>query len=384
MEKEKLWTPDYILILCSYFLVANCFYYLLPALPLYIVDILGAEKESAGFIVGIFSFSALLIRPFAGYWLDRGQRQRIYIFSLLFFLLCQCLYFIMPSFNMLLGIRLLHGFSWGIVTTAGGTLIADIVPVTRRGEGISIYSMTFTVSMAIGPLIGTFIAKDQAYGLLFGIAIITAILALIFSFFVRNEASSLGLQQVNKSFFSKPVLPIASVMFFIVMPFAGIMTFVSIYGKNLAIEHDHLFFLWYAFGLSVTRPIIGKLIDRKGPLLLVLISGVISVIGFWYFSQVTTNLEFQVAALILGLGNGAIMPACYTMAINLVPREKQGLATSTLYTSIDVGISVGAIFLSKLVGWYSISFMFLFCAGILVLATIWFGLYVYPYYKRNI
>lgn len=50
-------------------------------------------------------------------------------------------------------LRIIHGVTWAVSTTAVGTAITDIIPDSRRGEGMGWYGMAMTIAMAIGPMI---------------------------------------------------------------------------------------------------------------------------------------------------------------------------------------------------------------------------------------
>ncbi|NLB88916.1 MAG: MFS transporter, partial [Syntrophomonadaceae bacterium] len=84
LNKEGLWTRDFILITLITLFSFLSFQMLLPTLPVYATK-LGGSDTHAGLVIGIFTFSAVLIRPFAGYALDAYGRKGLFIIGLLIF-----------------------------------------------------------------------------------------------------------------------------------------------------------------------------------------------------------------------------------------------------------------------------------------------------------
>ncbi|MCG5029588.1 MFS transporter, partial [[Ruminococcus] torques] len=77
--------------------------------------------------------------------IDSISRKRMLFIGLIFFTLTTFLYFVNYGITFLLINRLIHGIALGMASTATGTIVAQIIPVTRRGEGIGYYSMSATL-----------------------------------------------------------------------------------------------------------------------------------------------------------------------------------------------------------------------------------------------
>ena len=156
MEKqplgEKLLTRNFILTSLSTFTIFTSFYFLLVTLPEYITQLGGSESE-VGLIIGVFTISAVLLRPFIGREVDRRGRKIILLAGTAVFLISMLLYSYTTSVLSLLLLRVLHGIGWGAATTAASTLIADIAPPSRRGEAMGVFGISSNVAMAIGPIL---------------------------------------------------------------------------------------------------------------------------------------------------------------------------------------------------------------------------------------
>ena len=204
------------------------------------------------------------------------------------------------------------------------------------------------------------------------------------SYFVNHPKISNRKNRLSwANVFEPKVLKVSMVMFFLAFPFAGIMSFITLYAKEISIQNTGLFFLIYAIGVSIIRPLTGKIMDRRGPAFVMVLSFIGTIFGLILLSQSVALQGFLIAAFILGLGNGIVMPTLQTMVINMVRPEKRGVATSTFFSSIDLGIGIGAFFLGNIAEIFSLSQMYLFCAiGMLIPAAIFFGITLSDYKKK--
>lgn len=183
--RPAIWSRDFSLLWLTNFFMATSFYFLLPTVPTFAVDVLGADKTEVGYLIGLFTLSALLVRPLAGYLLDAKGRRMTYLTGLGLFALIIFGYKFATLFILLLVIRFLHGLSWGMLTTGGSTVAADLLPVERRGEGLGYYGLTMTVAMAIGPLLGLQVAGGGQYSRLFLVAGVLAAAAVGLGLLIR-------------------------------------------------------------------------------------------------------------------------------------------------------------------------------------------------------
>ena len=122
--QPRLWTRSYIIIILVSLFTFLGFQMLLPTLPVY-AKRLGASDAEAGMVIGIFAFSALLVRPLTGYALDRWGRKVILLSGLAIFTLSVISYYWALTLALLLTIRFIHGIGWGICSTSSSTVATD-------------------------------------------------------------------------------------------------------------------------------------------------------------------------------------------------------------------------------------------------------------------
>ena len=153
--KEKLWTKDFWAITIISFIIFFVFYVLLTLLPIYISDRLHASPTKPGLLVTLFLIAAIVIsRPFAGQWVGKYSNKTILVLSSLAFLVVTALYPFCHSIESLLFIRVLHGITFGVITTVKGNNFRAAISASRRGEGISFFSLAMGLAMVVGPWIG--------------------------------------------------------------------------------------------------------------------------------------------------------------------------------------------------------------------------------------
>ena len=154
---EKLWSKTFVLVGITNFLLFFAFYELLPILPLYILEKFHTGATVSGIIISLYTIGALFCRPFAGFLVDSFSRKPLYL-VMYFFFASMFIGYVAAGTLFLLGLfRFLHGICFGIASTAGNTIAIDVLPSSRRGEGIGYFGVTTNLAFATGPMTGMFL-----------------------------------------------------------------------------------------------------------------------------------------------------------------------------------------------------------------------------------
>ena len=352
--QDKLWTTSFINASIGNFLLFFAFYLLVPVFPLFLIEVFGASKTAVGAILASYTIAALVIRPFAGFVLDMVYRKPVYLIAYLLFVLTFVGYPLANTIGLFLFVRILHGFTFGFVTTAGNSLIVDIMPASRRGEGLGYFGVANTLAMAIGPMTGLFMHETFSFNTVFYTAIGTGIAGFLFASTIKskNMADKNRQQPVAfDRFFLFKGFHAGICLLLMGIPYGIAVTYVAIYGKEIGIHSGvGVFFTLMAIGLAFSRLISGKLVDR-GKLVHVIAWGtVLGAIGFFALAALkflhnTTLiiLLFYIISLLIGIAYGLIFPAYNTLFVNLAPNNRRATASSTYMTSWDIGIGIGLI-----------------------------------------
>ena len=143
-KRERLWTKDFLMVCTSNFLLFVSFYTLMVTLAMYSIKQFQVSGSIAGLASSIFVLGAVIVRPLAGNLLAKVGRKKLLLFGLALFLFFTLLYFPIDRIGWMLVTRFIHGFAFGISTTATGTIVVDVIPASRRGEGMGILPQATT------------------------------------------------------------------------------------------------------------------------------------------------------------------------------------------------------------------------------------------------
>lgn len=375
ISKPSIWTRNFILIMASNFFVFMGFQMLLPTMPVYVQQ-LGGTEDMVGLVIGIFTITAVALRPFAGRALDTRGRRIVYLFGLFIIVISTLSYKLMATVGMVLALRLLHGIGWGASTTAAGTVAADIIPKSRLGEGMGFYGLTTVISMATAPAIGLYIINQWGFNTLFDTSAILVFMAVIIAMLIKYRP--LDTHPIEKSgkysLYEREAYKPTVIIFFITLTYGSIVSFIALYAARFNIENIGVFFTAYAVTLLFSRPLFGRLADKKG-FDYSMIPGIICIgltMVVLFFAQ---NLYFFLAAAVLyGIGFGAVQPSLQAMAVYNVTPQRRGAANGTFMSGFDLGIGIGSIIWGMTAKAFGYSTMYLLTIIPVLIAL---GIYVY-------
>ena len=354
--KERLVTPSYILIIAANFLQFFGFWLLIPVLPFYLQEVFGADKTSIGAILSCYTIAALCMRPFSGYLLDTFSRKPLYLLAYFFFTAMFGGYMLAGTLSIFILFRIIHGFSFGMVTVSGNTIVIDIMPSSRRGEGLGYYGLANNIAMSIGPMTGLFLHDASiGYTTIFCCSLGACMLGFLCAYLVKTpHKAPVKREPISLDrFILLKGIPAGISLLLLSIPYGMTTNYVAMYAKQIGITTSTgFFFTLMAIGMAVSRLFSGKLVD-KGMITQVIQAGMYLVcICFFGLSacgwtiecfQEATLVIFYLIALLLGIGFGTMFPAYNTLFVNLAPNSQRGTATSTYLTSWDVGIGIGMV-----------------------------------------
>jgi MFS family permease len=361
---ERLWNSNYCKVMTANFALFFAFYLLTPLLPLYLHETFGTTKDVIGMVLSGYTITALLFRPFSGFLVDSFPRKKVLLISYAVFALFFIGYPAASTLLMFTIVRTLHGAPFGALTVANSTAAIDVLPSSRRNEGIGYYGLSNNLAMAISPTFAIFVyTQTHDFQLLFWLAFAIA----TFGFIVDSTVTLETRPTVNSKrklstdrFFLKRGWLVGLNMVFFGFSFGVISNYLAIYGKQVLgmTGGTGAWFMLCAAGLMLSRLQGGKAL-RQGRLLHNAAEGmVISLVGYTIFvlapalthtplfSQQTSTLIFigyYGSALLVGLGNGHLWPAFQNMMISMAHHNERGTANSTILISWDIGMGLGIL-----------------------------------------
>lgn len=340
------------------------FYILTPLLPLYLSEHFGATKDVIGLVLSGYTITALMIRPLSGYLVDSFPRKLVLMASFGAFAIFFAGYLAASTLLLFTIVRTLHGAPFGTLTTANATVAIDVLPSSRRTEGIGYYGLSNNLAMALGPTIGIMIYElTNSFEFIFWLALIVAFAGLLTDATVKLPAKEIVRNKQKLSldrFFLIRGWLLGLNMVAFGFSFGVLSNYLAIYGKEVMgiTGGTGTYFMLCSVGLMLSR-LQGSKALREGRVTFNAGSGmVISLIGYTLFILVPNDVGYYGSALLIGLGNGHMWPAFQNMTINVAGNNQRGTANSTILISWDIGMGLGILLggvIAELLG-YSAAF----------------------------
>lgn len=386
---DRLWNSNYIKVWVANFMIFFSFMIVMPLLPLYLSEIFMANKHVIGLVLSGYTITALLIRPLSGYLVDSFSRKKILLISYFLFFIFFAGYIVATSLLLFTIIRTIHGAPMGTVTVANSTVAIDVLPSTRRAEGIGYYGLSNNLATAIAPTVGLLMYQYfHSYDIVFIIALLTSGIGLYINSTVKLKERIIQTKKCHLSldrFILLKGWSIGITLACLAFSYGIISTYLAIYGK----EELHMtsgtgiFFAILCFGLMTSRIIGARTLRRNMIVLNCSLGIIISLFGYFVFAAFHNYWGYYGSALIIGLGNGHMFPAMQNMFISLAASSQRGTANSTLLTSWDIGIGLGVLFGGSFVEWFGYTSAFWLAWVVNALGVSFFFAYARLHYQRN-
>ncbi|PCD09434.1 MFS transporter [Peribacillus simplex] len=373
---NKIWTRDFIMIFLANFFVFLSFQMTSPTLPLFVKE-LGGNERYIGLVAGMFLFSALIVRPFAGQALETKGRRFVFLLGLAILAVAIGSFGYMMSIFLLCAIRIVQGIGWGYTTTASGTIASDLIPAKRRGEGMGYFTLSGNLAMAFGPSFGLFLADVLTFQHLFlfcGVLCLAAWIMASTITYKKVDHASAPIKTNRFDIYEKSAVAPSVLVFFITVTFGGTATFLPLYTIEKGLTGIQGYFFLYALALIFTRMFAGKIYDQKGHQAVFIPSTLFIVVAMLLLARMPSNMILYMAAIFYGIGFGAVQPALQAWSLEHAARNRKGMANATFYSFFDLGIGIGAILFGQigyLFGYISIYIMAAVSVGISIVAYLW-------------
>lgn len=381
---NRLWNHNYIKVMISNFLLFFAFYLLTPLLPIYLDAQFAADKHVIGLVLSGYVVATLLVRPFSGFMVDCFDRKRVLTICFFAFFICFAGYIGAGTLLMFAIVRTLHGLPFGAATVANSTVAIDVLPSSRRNEGIGYYGLSNNLAMAVAPSVGVWIySATSRFDLLFWLSLAIAFIGYINASGVklpaREKVKGKPALSLDHFFLGRAWLMAVNILLFAVC--WGVMAnYVALFGAEyLGItDGTGLFFALLSVSLFAAR-LFGAKRLRQGELTRGCVVGVIlSTIGYTVFALAQGAWTFYAAAVFIGLGNGQMYPAMLNMFISVARHDQRGTANSSILISWDLGMGIGI-----LMGGFVADFIGFLAAFWIVAATQAAGALMFVIFTRN-
>lgn len=395
VTKDRLWTTNFVFICIANFMMSFSFYILIPTLPFYLIDVFGAGKTAVGIILSIYTVSVLLIRPFSGFLADTFARKPLFLMAYFAFASIFIGYLLASALFVFTIVRIFHGLAFGMLSTTGNTLVIDIMPSSRRGEGLGYFGVTGNLAMAIGPMVGLILKDTFSFDSIFYTAILTGMIGFVFAVFVKSPQKIIQKKQPVSldRFFLVKGIPAGITLLFLAIPYAMTNSYIALYVYDLGMtSHSGFFFSIMAVGMILSRVTSGKKVDKgfiTQNITLGIVIACIGIMGEIFLGYVFKNsflsglILYYAIAFFIGYGFGTTFPALNTLFINLAPNNRRATANSTYLTSWDVGIGIGVLLGGRFAELKGFTFTYAMGALFAFLSLLIFTTLAIPHFIKN-
>lgn len=366
----NLFSASFISLLCINILSALAFNLVAPVLAEHVL-LLGGSLGMAGLVVGAFAITALFVGPFGGVLTDRLRKKHLLIAVTLLNGFATLAYAFAPNMHVLLLCRILHGAGFSIAVTANIGWITDFIPQHRLGEGIGYYGMSQIVATAIGPNIGIWASSLAGTSSTFLIAAMALLIAAIAMTQIQEKLSPTQTSRpaspiTFRDIVALEILPLSLIGGLFSLGNGLVASFLVLLGKERGIAGIGAYFALNALFLFFTRPVAGKIYDRKGLTVIMYPALLCGVVEALLLGHATTLWMIVLAAIIKAFGQGVAQPALQAESIRHLGQQRRGVASSTFYIGANIGQGIGPILGGFILNSWGYTTMFNTQAGLML------------------
>ena len=378
MNKTKLWSKNYIILIFANVLSAFGFNMMSTLLSKYLVN-LGVPLAVAGVIVGMFSITALFIRPASGVIADRFNKKNILMLANIMIGIAVLGYTLSNIVWVIAVFRVLHGIAFGVSGTTAIALASENIPKERTGEGLGYVALGQIVSVAVAPGLGIMLAERFGYNATFVCSFVFSIAAalMLFLFFkVDNPIKKIEVAEKRK-FNIRNLIAKEAILFAII---SGAMSlnngivngYILLFAEKQGLTNISIYFIVTAATMLAIRPMAGKLMDKYGVAVVVIPAFAFGVVAMFLHGLSTTIWMLGLAAVFKAIAAASIQTSLLAESLKRAGRGRSGIATSTFYIGADIGQGVGPMIGGAIAAMYGYKMMFYFCGVITLIAGLIF------------
>jgi MFS family permease len=344
---EGLFTARFALMFGFTFTVFLSAFQLFPTAPFHILALGGSHTE-AGLFLGFLTYASAVSAPLTGAVADRLGKRRVLLVCSSVIAVFSALYAIAPSYQAMLAMVVVHGMFWSGLLSASGAYVTDLVPPSRRAEGLSYWGFASIFAVAMAPSIGLWVFDRGGWtALCLEATALNIVMALIAWRLPPDVARGHAIPTRIQDLVEWRVLVLGVTLFLYSFSYGGITSFAALHAEQQGVVPRGLYFTAFAVAIIFTRPFIARYADEVGhqkvivPCLLAVVAGVALL------SAATTRAGFLISAFVFGTGFGSAYPIFVAHLMKKVDNQRRGATFGALIGAFDTGIGTGSIAL----GW---------------------------------
>ena len=350
---QKMYSKDIILVL-----VATFFYMSSPMLVTPLItgftESIGGTAAVMGFVGGLMNLVSLFCRPLAGNLADKLSKYKVSFLGAVFMTAACVGYIFAPSEAVVVIARIVNGFGFACCSVCMSTWMSNMLPKEKVGSGMGVYGTMNALGMALAPAIGVSVYENFGYRAAFVIALVFSAAIMVTIQFIGDRGEPVkteGGEKKRLELIDARVIPISFIIMLFAIPYCATQSFLVTYAQVRGLDVTvSMFFPFYAVVLIVLRLALKDLFDKVPFHIFLAVSCCCELIAIFLLAVMQSNAVMFLAAAFLAGGYGIMSSVCQSTAILLAGKEKRGLANSTYYIGLDLGMTLGPMIGGALYG----------------------------------
>jgi MFS family permease len=372
---DRLFTPRFF-VMCGFsFTVFLSAFQLLPTAPFEIIS-LGGSTAAAGLFLGFLTYSSAFSAPVTGSLADRIGPRRILIIASVAITIFSIAYALIPSYKVLLALVLVHGVFWSGLLTGSAAYMTNMLPESRRAEGIAYWGLSTIAAIAVAPSIGFWVFHYGWRALCLEAAALNVVMAII-AWKLPPELAHHHDDHPHHAHHGRRliewrVLILAFTLFLYSFGYGGITSFTALYADANGVHPKGIYLTSLAVIILVTRPMSGRLGDTFGYRRVLLPCLVLIAAGLSLLVFGGTRPWLIASAMVFGAGFGTAYPTFVGYVMRHVPAARRGAAFGAILACFDTGIGTGSTSMGWIIEHYGFARAFGSAACLAALALPYF------------
>ena len=350
-HSRRLFTPRFYILWTYNLIVFLSAFQLLPVAPFHIMA-LGGSGTEAGLFLGFLTYSSAISAPITGALGDRYGKRNMLLMAAVALTVFSLLYAVAPSYQIILGLVLIHGVFWSCLLSSSSAYMMDIIPAARRAEGLGYSGFASILGVAIAPWIGLWVFDHGGWTwMCIEAAALNLVMAVIAWRLPQDARHSAATKRLLRpaDLVEWRVLVLAGTLFLYAFSYGGITSFVAVYAEQLGVTPRAMYFTVLALAILTTRPFIGRYADSVGHTRIIVPCLVLVVLGVAVLTVADSRPMFVVSALLFGVGFGSVYPLFVAHLMHHMPEHRRGATFGAMIGAFDIGLGTGSI----AIGWMS-------------------------------
>lgn len=151
---------------------------------------LGVSPEQGTWVITSFAVANAISVPLTGWLTQRYGQVRLFVSTILLFVVASLMCGFAPSIKMLILFRVIQGAVAGPMIPLSQTLLLSSYPKNRAGMALAMWSMTVMLAPVVGPLLGGWITDNIAWPWIFYINVPVGLVAAAMTWAIYKKRES--------------------------------------------------------------------------------------------------------------------------------------------------------------------------------------------------